>query len=56
MSQEISGAVRLLCVTLENDFIRTSFVVPSAKVIVWKILRLRPNLTTASGYMRADFE
>lgn len=38
MSQEISGAVKVLqtalCVMLENDFIRTSFVVQSAKVIV----------------------
>ncbi len=38
MSQEISGAVKILRtalrVTVENDFIRTSFVVQSAKVIV----------------------
>lgn len=38
MSQEISGAVKILqtapCVMVENDFIRTSFVVRSAKVIV----------------------
>lgn len=37
MSQEISGAVKILqtalCVMVENDFIRTSFVVQSAKVI-----------------------
>lgn len=34
MSQEISGAVKVLETAVENDFIRTSFVLQSAKVSV----------------------